>query len=94
MYHIEILQYQQICMRDWGTVLLDIINIFFCFVLRRTANAKLQNWQCLHYSTGDEQHNVKSNYTDLDGTCLNNIPNDINDHVYDHLGDVLCNHTT
>ena len=37
---------------------------------------------------------MKSNYTDLDGTCLNNIPNDINDHVYDQLGDVLGNHTT
>ena len=70
---------------------------FFRFVLSRGVNVKLPdnpNQQCVHYSTGDEQNNTKSNYTDLDGTCLNNIPNDINDHVYDQLGDVLGNHTT
>ena len=71
-------------MRDWGTVLLDVINIFFCFVLRRTAYAKFPNQQCVHYSTGDEQNNIKSNTN----------PNDINDDVYNHLGDALRNHTT
>jgi len=37
---------------------------------------------------------MKSNYTDVDGTCLNHIPNDINDDVYNHLGDVVHNQTT
>ena len=71
-------------MRDWVTVLLDVIDILFCFVFRGTANAKLPNQQCVHYSTGDEQNKIKSNAN----------PNDINDDVYNHLGDVLRNHTT
>jgi hypothetical protein len=60
---------------------------FFCFVLSRSANAKLPdipNQQCVHYSTGDDKSNIKSN----------NNPNDINEDVYNHLGDVLHNHTT
>jgi hypothetical protein len=84
-------------MRDLGTVLLDIINTFFRFVLSRAVNVKLPdnpNQQCVHYSTSDAQNNIESNYTDLDGTCLNNIPNDTSNHVYDQLGDVLRNHTT
>jgi hypothetical protein len=70
----------------WGTVLLDVIIVLFCFVLRRSANAKLpdiSNQQCVHYSTGDDKSNIKSN----------NNPNDINEDVYNHLGDVLRNHT-
>ena len=74
-------------MRDWGTVLLDVINICFCFVLRRSANAKPpdnSNQQCVHYSAGDDKNNIKTNTN----------PNDINEDVYNHLGDVLPNHTT
>ena len=70
------------CMRDWGTVILDVINICFCFVVRRIANAKLQPY--VHCSTGDDKNNIKSNTN----------PNDINEDVYNHLGDVLLNHTT
>jgi hypothetical protein len=86
MYHIAILQYLQICMRDWGTVLLDLINICFCFVLRRSANVKLPdnpNQQCVHYSAGVDKNNIKSNTN----------PNDINEDVYNHLGDVLPGQT-
>jgi hypothetical protein len=82
MYHIAILQYLQMCMRDWGTVILDVINICFCFVVRRIANAKLQPY--VHCSTGDDKNNIKSNTN----------PNDINEDVYNHLGNVLRNHTT
>jgi hypothetical protein len=74
-------------MRDWGTVLLDVITICFCFVLRRNANAKLPDnpiQPCFHYSTGDDKNNIKSNTN----------PNNINEDVYNHLGDVLPNHTT
>ena len=88
-------------MNDWGTVLLDVINTFFRFVLRWGLNVKPPdnpNQQCVHYSTGEyadiEQNNIKLNYTDVDGTCLNNIPNNINGDVYNDLGDVLRNHTT
>ena len=70
------------CMRDWGNVILDVINICFCFVLRRNANAKLQPY--VHYSTVDDKNNIKSNPN----------PNDINEDVYNHLGDVLLNHKT
>ena len=73
-----------------------VIVIVLC-IRRRGVHVKLPdnpNQQCVHYSTGDEQDNIKSNYTDLDVTCLNNNPHDINDHVYDRLGDVLGNHTT
>ena len=62
-------------------------NCFFLFVLSRSANAKLPdnpNQQCVHYSTGDEENNIKSNTN----------PNDINEDVYNHLGNVLRNHTT
>jgi hypothetical protein len=48
----------------------------------RNANAKLQPY--VHYSTVDDKNNIKSNTN----------PNDINEDVYNHLGDVLRNHTT
>ena len=84
-------------MRDWGDRVTGCNKYFFRFVLRRGVNVKRPdnpNQQCVHYSTGDEQNNIKSNHTDVDGTCLNNIPNDIKGDVYNHLGDVLRNHTT
>ena len=59
---------------------------FFSFVLSRGVNVKLPdnpNQQCVHYSTGDDKSNIKSN----------NNPNDINEDVYNHRGDVLRNHT-
>jgi hypothetical protein len=62
-------------MRDWGNVILDVIHICFCFVLRRNANAKLQPY--VHYSTVDDKNNIKSNPN----------PNDINEDVYNHLGE-------
>lgn len=82
-------------------ILLDVIYSLFRFVLRRGVYIKPPdnpNQQCVHYSPGEyadiELNNIKSNYTDVDGTCLNNTQNGINDGVYNHLGDVLHNQTT
>ena len=63
------------------------IVIVVCIRRRRSANDKLPdnpNQQCVNYSTGDDKNNTKSNTN----------PNDINEDVYNHLGDVLRNHTT
>ena len=64
-----------------------VIVIALCIRRRRSANAKfpnIPNQQCDHYSTVDDKSNINSN----------NNPNDITEDVYNHLGDVLPNHTT
>ena len=70
-----------------GLIIVMVIVIVLCIRRRRHANAKLPdnpNQQRVHYSTGCDKNNIKSNTN----------PHDINEDVYNHLGDVLCNHTS